>query len=304
MTPTPPDDGHHLPHRRRWHATGAHHQRRWLATGAHHQRGLPGRAHANPTRPLPRPTRRTTVWPCVDAEPLPGTAPLTGWLARVIITLVTGYTTPGQRVLLYAPPPPPQRRPDFRGDAGGGPDPFAGIHEAAWTVARLGRGCDTAAAHRIPINTTAGRTSPPDPRIPPGHLHQHHQDRGRRLPADRTHARAADLIITAVRPRFAGWVSTIDWPGMLTPHGTLAAITHSDHIGGQFVDRIPTLVTTFRHQGLGWLDHVIVLTAPPETAGASPGTRGHRRIHYDLLLFATDTGTPRQWRQLAGRDHA
>jgi hypothetical protein len=91
-----------------------------------------------------RTARPTTLWPFADAEALPGTELLAGWLGRTILTLVTTYTRPGDRVLLLTPPP--LRTPSRAPGRTHGRDPYAGLAEAVWTVARLGRGVDSATA--------------------------------------------------------------------------------------------------------------------------------------------------------------
>lgn len=293
------------------------------APGAPRRRWVHGSTASGSVPAVPRPARRTTVWPCLDADPLPGTALLAGWLARTIITVVTGYTSPGQRVLLYAPPHLAERRRlDSRGAAETDRDPFAGLGEAAWTIARLGRGIDTATAPPTPpadpiaADQPAPRGSASQPQLTePGPHTPRRQDRPQetgRHPETRqdhredgrdTDPRGFDLIFTAVRPSSVGWLRATNWPRLLTPGGILAVITHSDHTGGRLVDPIHTLAATFRHHGLGWLDHVIVLTTPPEPpaqVGASTGPRPHpvRHRHYDLLLFATGAlaAPARPWR--------
>lgn len=93
-----------------------------------------------------RATRPTTLWPFADAEALPGTALLAGWLGRTILTLVTTYTCPGDRVLLLTPPAPSETPPRTSGRTHDG-DPYAGLAEAVWTVARLGRSADLRPPH-------------------------------------------------------------------------------------------------------------------------------------------------------------
>src|ERR1043165_3491464 len=97
--------------------------------------------------------RFTTVWPCTHAAPPTGTGALTGWVLNAVGKIVTTYTTPSDRVLLLTPQPAAPRR----------PGPYAGLHEAAWPVVRLGRGVRTQlAAPYVPSERTPPLTANPD----------------------------------------------------------------------------------------------------------------------------------------------
>ncbi|HWD05117.1 MAG TPA: hypothetical protein VG674_21995, partial [Amycolatopsis sp.] len=123
------------------------------------RRGRHRAPRRTPAAAATRGPRPATFWPFADAEMLPGTARLPGWLGRTIVTLVTTYTRPGDRVLLLTPPPPApileHASRVARGDAA-----YAGLAEAVWTVARLGRGADTATAASAP-DYPAERTDSP-----------------------------------------------------------------------------------------------------------------------------------------------
>jgi hypothetical protein len=249
----------------------------------------------------------TALWPLADAEPLPGTARLAGWLGRTILNLVTGYTRPGDRVLLIAPP-------EATRAAARSAYPYAGLTEAVWTVTRLGRGTDTATASPAPDD--AG-----DPCGAVGRPHSRSAS-GSRLgrvgcptPTDRDHPDLSDpdrvgarprgtfdLIITAVQPYATGWLAHTDWDSLLADTGTLAVVTHSDSDGGRLRDPIAAIVDTFRSQVRGWLDHIAVLDRPlpaaarvdltpgcesgrPVTPTAGQDPMPLRRVHHDLLLF-------------------
>lgn len=314
MTPAPHDGPAHRRRLRRDSSTPqtAHGRHR---TTVH----PPSRARAFAPRP-------TTLWPFADVEPLPGTARLAGWLGRTIVTLVTTYTRPGDRVLLLAPPIStrlPARMPDSARAA----DPYAGLTEAVWTVTRLGRSVDTATG-----------ATPPDYRgDPPAALGQDDHRSGSgprptrlglRSPAA-THpgsehrlARVEhrpgtdfDLIITAVHPDATDWFSDTDWDSVLTSAGMLAVITYGDRRHGRLVDPMAVIAATFRSQWRGVLDHIAVLTehvpgtsnkavvasAPPAPAPAAARNASEvavdpmpmRSVHHDLLLIgAVPAATP------------
>jgi hypothetical protein len=67
------------------------------------------------------------MWSFVDADPLPDSDVLSGWLARTVLALVRLRTDPGDRVLLASGPA------SIDG-------PYAGLAEAVWAVNRVGRG--------------------------------------------------------------------------------------------------------------------------------------------------------------------
>ncbi|SEP54531.1 hypothetical protein [Amycolatopsis saalfeldensis] len=310
MTSTPhPEPGHRPRHRLR---------RRTTTPAAHTGRNRRHARSRTATAGGTRTARPTTLWPFADAEALPGTALLAGWLGRTILTLVTTYTRPGDRVLLLTPPTPPHTPARAFGRARGG-DPYAGLAEAVWTVARLGRGVDTATATPVPDYPEddtgsawrAGAGSGSRPR--PGRLGLHpvaDPDPDTAAPSDRTGVRPRggfDLIVTALDPHATDWLAVTDWDALLTPHGLTAVVTHSDMRGGRMLDPHPALANTLGSHGLGCLDHIAVLTAPAPDPGTSPaaterttaatparcrsprgGVAGPlplRRVHHDLVLF-------------------
>ncbi|MFD9961933.1 hypothetical protein [Amycolatopsis sp. NPDC058986] len=275
----------------------------------------PSPAHAAGRRGAARPA---ALWLCGDAEPLPGTALLAAWLGRTILTLVTTYTRPGDRVLLLTPPPSPRQSPQRPGRAPGG-DPYAGLAEAVWTITRLGRSTDTATAAPAPDHLHdrtdsvghTGAQSGSRPRPDRLRLHTptdpnpdsaHHPDRTASRPG-----RGFDLVITTVDPHATDWLARTDWDTILTPPGLAAVITHSETRAGRLLDPQPAITDTFRHRGLRCLDHIAVLdTAPPPrptiAADAAPRNTlapAHgrppresaaavwpvRRVHHDLVLF-------------------
>ncbi|WP_409497219.1 hypothetical protein [Amycolatopsis sp. cmx-11-12] len=265
-----------------------------------------------------RSARPSTLWPFADAEALPGTAQLAGWLGRTILTLVTTYTRPGDRVLLLTPPVSPHPSPRTPGRTDDG-DPYTGLAEAVWTVARLGRGADTATAAPAP-DYPSGHTDPfrhggagsgsrprpsrpgprpvADPDTDSAHLRHRAGDRPRG---------EFDLIITALDPHATDWLGHTDWNALLTTRGLTTIVTHSDLLGGRLLDPYPVLVDTLGQHGLRCLDHIAVLTAPTPDPAASPAaaartaiptasrSRSPRadgagalplsRVHHDLVLF-------------------
>jgi hypothetical protein len=304
---------HHEPGRRPQHPP----HRRTL-TPARNGRGR----HRAPSRTAAigriRAARPTTLWPFADAEALPGTALLAGWLGRTILTLVTTYTRPGDRVLLLTPPTPPHTPPRSPGRSHDG-DPYSGLAEAVWTVARLGRGADTAPAAPAPDypdghtdrTRDAGAESGWRPRL--GRLCLHpvaDPDTDSAHPRHRAGDRPRggfDLIITALDPHATDWLGHTDWGALLTPHGLTAVVTHSDSRGGRLLDPCPAVVDTLGNRGLVCLDHIAVLSTPTpapvaspaaaERTGATTSPRGRspragvagplplRLVHHDLVLF-------------------
>jgi hypothetical protein len=206
-----------------------------------------------------------------------------------------------------------------------GPDEFAGLAEATWTLTRLGRSLDAATAtpardysdeHAPTIPRRGVEESGSGPRLPcPDPSERPHPDRGMRPSQHRdsggsdTSARRFDLIITAAHPHGTQWLDEIDWTSMLTPRGLLAVVTYSDIRARRLFDPISVIVATERDHGLAWWDQVTLLTDP---AAASPVSAANdtalaaaaagsempvnqsppvTRAHYDLLLFMAATPT-------------
>lgn len=246
-------------------------------------------------------TRLTTLWPFADAEQLPGTALLAGWLGRTILTLVRTYTRPGDRVLLLTPPTATRALRSVS-DRTRGTTVYAGLAEAVWTVTRLGRGVDTATAAPEPRHlgddtspAPSGRTeSESRPRLSRpdlGSVTEPDTDspRRRRRTVHRPRGRF-DLIITAVDPLVTDWLGHTDWDAFLAPRGLAAVVTHSEIRGGRLVDPQSPIVDTLSKRGLRCLDAIAVLTAPvtPEATTVAEPVRGvlpSRRAHHDLVFF-------------------
>lgn len=291
-----------------------------------------GRHRAPRTTPATAAARRprpATFWSFADAEMLPGTALLPGWLGRTIVTLVTTYTRPGDRVLLLTPPPSPRAPQHAAGNARSA-EAYAGLAEAVWTVARLGRGADSATTAPAPDDPAehtdssrpAGAESGLRPRLGRLGLHpvpEPHPDSARPRHRDGDGPRGGfDLIITALDPHATDWLTRTDWDALLTPRGLLATVTHSDSRDGWLRDPHATVLNTLGSQGLRCLDHIAVLTAPvPDTpdclttadrmgtAVSAPDFSPRvvdaiapplRAVHHDLVLLgrmssdATDDG--------------
>ncbi|HVK26234.1 MAG TPA: hypothetical protein VM677_33185 [Actinokineospora sp.] len=293
MTPTPPEDTV-------FGSTGPRAQAAAVIPMTPRLGGCRARRRAR--RPA-RQARPATVWQCGGDDPRDGTAVLSGWLLNAIVKIVTGYSRPGDRVLLLAPPPIPSG-PLRWTRVGRGTGPYDGLHEAAWTVARLGRGIQTWTAR--PPHTDVDFHPASDPADEPAHPADRRSASGPRADHSRQPARPEltadssteplplravgdrfDVVITTVAIDHPYWTRDIDWDALLTPRGITAIITHSDSRGTRCTHPTSTLVSTLSDCGLGWLDHVILLeTLPdPDHQPAASGT-GHRRAHHDLLLFA------------------
>ncbi|WP_328452097.1 hypothetical protein [Amycolatopsis sp. NBC_00438] len=253
----------------------------------------------------PRPARPSTVWPCAQDDVLAGTGLLAGWLLTAIIKIVTTYTRPGHRVLLVEPAPylaPSASRP-ARGSRGRTLlGLYAGLHEAGWTVVRLGRGVrtQTAVATPGPVGERNGN-APDESESGPGPLADgldtdEFAGHGRG-PAPVTSTPGPDrydLVITATEPRALDWFRPADWADLLTSTGTLAVITHGHREPGRLMDPAGALVRTAHHVGLRYLDRVALLCVPVRDgalAAAAPTAQifaapvRHLPVHDDLLVF-------------------
>jgi hypothetical protein len=140
----------------------ADHSRRWPSRNVSDLPRTARGRHRSTSRPVTRvrtlSSRAATVWPFADEQPLPGTALLAGWLGRTIVALVTGYTRPGDRVLLLSPPTVSARSAGVS-DGTRSVDPYAGLTEAVWTTP----GSVAASTPRLqhPRRTTPSRSSKP-----------------------------------------------------------------------------------------------------------------------------------------------
>ncbi|MGK3206856.1 hypothetical protein [Amycolatopsis sp. MEPSY49] len=277
-----------------------------------------------PTIPIPLPRRRTkrranlghrrpprpsTVWPCAQDDLLAGTGLLAGWLLTAIIKLVTTYTRPGQRVLLLEPAhylAPSTSRPTRGVSAGLLPGPYAGLHEAGWTVVRLGRGVQTqtAVAGPGPVDGQFGDVLNESEADPEAFTLSAATDELAGLPVHRG-ARPEptssppgpdryDLVIAAVEPRALDWFRPADWADLLTSTGTLAVITHGHRESGRLTDPAGALLRAAHRVGLRYHDRIALLRIPVrdgtlavstvvEPTSAAPAR--HLAVHDDLLVF-------------------
>ncbi|RSN44968.1 hypothetical protein DMC64_19020 [Amycolatopsis sp. WAC 04197] len=264
--------------------------------------------------------RPTTFWAFADAEQLPGTAQLAGWLGRTVVTLVTTYTSPGDRVLLLTPPAPNQVPPRATGRVHDSVH-YGGLAEAVWTVSRLGRSVDTAAAVPVrdqcsdrtdsrPVTRNESVTRPRPSRLGLRSVAEPSPDSTRCARADGDRSRGTfDLIITAVDPGTTDWIGHTDWNTQITPEGIVALITHSERRAGRLVEPIAELAATLGNYQLRCLDHIAV-----QSAHASDFSVAHqdahtregrvtkpsasldrpvhfRQVHHDLVLFARPSVT-------------
>lgn len=268
-----------------------------------------------------RPARPSTVWPCAQDAFGEGVGLLANWLLTAVVKIVTTYTQPGQRVLLldpapYLTPPAPPSTTGSHNQARRGP--YIGLHEAGWTVVRLGRGVQTQAAvaqpdavsehpseHPGDVSTESG--SGPRPHTG-GPISDHSTGRSahhRREPdpaASGSSPDRFDLIITAAEPSTAHWFHPANWAGLLTPIGTLAVITRGDYSRGRLADPAGALVRAAHHAGLRYLDRIALLRVPIRDGALTAATSArhlrsqaparplstparHAPVHDDLLVF-------------------
>jgi hypothetical protein len=278
---------------------------------------ISGHRRATLARRLARAPHATTVWPFAEVAQLPGTTLLAGWLGRVIVTLVTRYSRPGDRILLVSPPAPTQPASPSPGHLRR-PDCYVGLAEAVWTIIRLGRSAvatttpptvDKPRPPAVPTGPVRRDGSPPEvlPRptqLDAGNVRDRRPDiNGHPTHFDLGQAERFDLVVAAVSPHDVDWFARTDWNAVLAQTGILAAITHGDVWNGRFRDQLATIVGTLRSQGWSWLDHIAVLTQllPDSAATPSPlsaSTANHatvldpeslaiRSVHHDVLLFSS-----------------
>ena len=273
---------------------------------------LPQRRRARRLRTVrrSRTVRPSTVWTCAQDELLGGTGLLASWLLTAVVKIVTAYTQPGQRVLLLAPAPylGPSTSSSPIGDRHRSwPGPYGGLHEASWTVIRLGRRVQTqtAVAPHDPIGEHHGEALAKSESVPrPGSGGPTGVGVGAPPARDRsvpdTTATVVgpdryDLIIIASGPRPGDWFRPADWADVLNPTGILAVITHGDRVEGRLIDPAGSLVRAAQNAGLRYLDRIALLRAPVRNGAlatvaspvqpAVPPAR-HARVHDDLLVFA------------------
>ncbi|MBV9141437.1 MAG: hypothetical protein JO115_11055 [Pseudonocardiales bacterium] len=218
----------------------------------------------------PRSPRPASVWPCATGSHREGTGLIADWLPTALSRIVTTYTQPREYVLLLVPPGHLDAVAERSAPGGSGwrdSGAFAGLAEAAWAVARLGRVLHT----QVPARPGIGAP-----------------DRYR-------------LIITAVDPRAIRPAPTFGWADrVLHPQGVLAVITHSDSTTGRLIDPTGAVVRATRHAGLTYLDHIALLHVPlrhgPAASAIPPPPRRNRRPtralrgHSDLLIFSRIPG--------------
>ncbi|WP_435583402.1 hypothetical protein [Amycolatopsis thermoflava] len=265
----------------------------------------------------PRPARPSTVWPCAQDDLREGNALLANWLLTAVIKIVTTYTQPGQQVLLLAPAPylaPPASWSPTGRPRQSRPGPYARLHEAGWTVVRLGRGVQTqtAVAHPNPVDEPAGAAAVESESGPRPNPNSPTTDQSAGPSTDRRTGRGPtatgvgpdryDLVITAADPRTLDWFRPADWAGLLSPTGTLAVITHSDRSRDRLTDPAGSLVRAAHRAGLRYLDRIALLRVPVRdsalavtTPAAHPRPQGptrplttparHTQVHDDLLVF-------------------
>jgi hypothetical protein len=217
-----------------------------------------------------RPAQPNTIWPCGQDDLCEGTGLLANWLLTAVAKTVTTYTQPGQRVLLLHPAPyltssvtSVRNQPQL--------SPYAGLHEAGWTVVRLGRGVQT----HMPIAPSA-------------------EQRDVGLVESESGPDRYDLVLAAADPTTLDWFRPSGWADLLTPVGTLAVITCGARSSGRFIDPTERLVRAAHDAGLRYLDRIALLRVPlREVLRGRPASTLHRQVHDDLLVFGRSVGPAR-----------
>lgn len=264
--------------------------------------------------------RPSTVWPCAQDDLCEGTGLLASWLLTAVVKIVTTYTRPGQRVLLLEAATylaPTGQRTANDGHKQSRPGSYAGLHEAGWTVVRLGRGVQTQTAvartERVEeyLGAESGsglRESVDGPTIDELTGPSTRTESGLDSAPSGASPDRYDLVITAAEPDSLGWFRPVDWSTVLTSTGTLAVITHGDRSGGRLTDPASSLVRAAGSAGLRYLDRIALLRAPvrdgalvaatsPDRARSHISTRRpatptqHVQVHDDLLVFARQRAT-------------
>jgi hypothetical protein len=210
----------------------------------------------------------TSIWRFPDAAQLPGTSLLAGWLARAILALVTGYTDPGERVLLLQPP-----LGDGIGVRSSGLVPYGGLGEAAWPITRLGRGVVDIVA---PTNSAGAKIAPDGNLAWPSWAAELGPDK-------------FALIVTATAPGDTSWLDSVPWSSLLATRGVVAVASRSGNALGRFVDPVTPIVQSVCRDSRGWLDHIAVIDKQveqvPVKADVTAPFAFMSIVHHDLLLF-------------------
>jgi hypothetical protein len=217
--------------------------------------------------------QNTLIWRFPEAAQLPGTSLLAGWLARAILALVTGYTDPGEHVLLLQVP-----LADRIGVRSSDLAPYRGLGEAAWPITRMGRGVVDIVA---PTNTVGAEAALE------GNLDWSSW-------AAEVGPDNFDLIVTATTPGDTSWLDSMPWSSLLATRGVVAVVSRSGNTLGRFVSPVTPIVQSLCRDGRGWLDHIAVVDKPAEQMpfnentikadGATPFTF-MSIVHHDLLIF-------------------
>ncbi|MGB3439984.1 MAG: hypothetical protein WBA97_14650 [Actinophytocola sp.] len=282
-----------------------------------HRRRTPRLRGLRLTLRHPRPVLPSAVWPCAQGDLREGAGLRANWLLTAVIKLVTSYTQPGQRVLLLDPAPylaPRRSWPPTGAHNQSRRSSYAGLHEAGWTVVRLGRGIQTqtVVAHPDPLGEHPDEASAESESGPRPHTASPTTDHSA---GPSTHHRPGpastatgvgpdryDLVITAAEPRTLDWFRPADWAGLLTPTGTLAVITHGDRSRDRLADPACSLVRAAHRTGLRYLDRIALLrvpvrdgalavatpaphTRPPAPARPPATPARHTQVHDDLFVF-------------------
>ncbi len=158
--------------------------------------------------------QRTTVWRC---EPAFG-----GWIPDVVVRAVTTYSVPGDRVLLVS---------DERG----------GLHDAAWSVIRLGRGVRT----RM-FGQREGSGTQPGP--------------------NGAQVDQVKVVLVSVDPESVGLVRPTRLGSILAPRGVLVVVTYAVWSERRLCDPGGSLMRAAAEDGLRFVDRVALLQDPESGA--------------------------------------
>lgn len=210
--------------------------------------------------------------------------------------VATTYARRGTRVLLLAPP---GREPGHENTGRPAQEMLAAWMAAAQLLARLGRPAHVRTLAGLPRSANA---APPDasgesgPRLVPTPLEvtgahrpehrpgqtDHHTDRsGPSVPPTGDPDRYP-LVLAHLHPHGSDWALTVPWARLLTPHGTLAAIAHSDTARERSSDTIHLLTHITGHGELALVDRIALVAAPASAAHPAAGPQAHT----ELLILA------------------
>jgi hypothetical protein len=215
-------------------------------------------------KPTESPTVPLAVWPCAQDARRPSSSLHGGVQAEILRRLVTGYTRPGDQVVVVTGR---AARPSLAvAETGGHLLVVVPDRRAARDVTAAGR-------HLGPARRLNVRVGLPAVLVPPVRLVV-------LTSLSRTSLRPDGPLLAAAR--------------LVGPQGILAVVARQ-RAGRARIDLTPDAVVTAEAAGLTYVQHVVALTRPIHDSrialGVSHAPRGGRHLtHSDVLVFAAAKG--------------